>query len=90
MCVLEFLIFFDLSRATYTDDIFSVSDDVDRLQSILQRPGTMNNVTRRNIEEYDHLSFLFGKNAYYHIYSDIVKNIESPLCSVNLPDCLIS
>jgi len=71
------------------DDEFSDYTDVDRLEEQLVTQG--NQITRLNIDTYDHLCFIWGYDAYYHVYQHIVKTVEilvGPPCPEPLlPEC---
>lgn len=71
------------------EDIFSDGKDVDRLEMILKQEEKGNKVVRMNLEDYDHLSFLYGRDAYFHVYQHIIERIESSLLN-RLPDCVQS
>lgn len=71
------------------DDEFSDYTDVNQLEDLLVAQG--NEIIRKNIDDYDHLCFIWGSDAYFHVYSDIIKVVETKLrepCSDPfLPSC---
>lgn len=71
------------------EDIFSDKKDVDRLQEILEKEEKGNKVVRIDLVDYDHASFLYGKDAYFHVYQHIIERIESSLLS-RIPECVQS
>jgi len=56
------------------DDVFSDYDDVDRLGRILE---LKNKVVIKKLEDFDHLSYLWGNTAFLDIYQDIIESINS-------------
>ena len=56
------------------DDIFSSEEDVQVLENLLKSQN--NSVEKIFIEDFDHLSFLWGKNVYDDLYKIILERQE--------------